>query len=86
MDGKKRSEYVLRLFSESVSVTLVMKTANNVPADFSVAFTGNVDGKIGSKTLSVVASGIMEGSEIEKMTLIMRKMAGGGGGIRITEV
>lgn len=60
---KKRSEYVLRLFSEMVSVIIELKMARTyVPGDFSVAITGNVEGKIGSKKISVVVSGIMEGS------------------------
>lgn len=42
----------------------------NVPGDLSVALTGKVQGKIGSRKLSVVVSGVMERSEMEKMRKI----------------
>lgn len=57
--GRKRSEYVLRLFSEMVSNSCEEK-GKNVPGPLS----GSVEGKIGSKKISVVTSGIMEGSEM----------------------
>lgn len=65
VQGRERSEYVLRLFSEMGSGD---ENAEDIPGDFSVAFTGNVEGKMGSEMLSVVVSGIMEGSEMGKTT------------------
>lgn len=77
MDGKKssvqerkRSEYVLQLLSKMVSEMgySCNEHGKDVPGDFSVALTGNVEGNIGSSKLSVVVSGVMEGSEMEKVT------------------